>query len=87
MASYLTQDELEAIQTLDRSASYVIQGVSKGMLSIARHSKGITFRGFFYCYIPETDELVRGDVLDFVRKARKKKAKTQEPVNRQLEIE
>lgn len=69
--AYLTEAELEAIQHLDRSAPYCIQGVSNGQLSVARLYKCCTFQGRFYVYFQATDELIREDVLKFVAKLRK----------------
>jgi hypothetical protein len=71
--NYLTEAEIEAIQHLDRSAPYVIGHVSQTQLSVARRFGGCEFKGHGYCYIPETDELIRDDVLNFVAKLRKGK--------------
>ena len=45
-----------------------IQGVSMGQFSIARHYGGIEFNGERYTYFPETDELVRNDVVKWMNK-------------------
>lgn len=44
--------------------------VSKGQFSIARHYGRIKFQGHGYTYLPESDTLVRDDVLE----ARRRKA-------------
>lgn len=71
--NYLTEAEVDAIQHLDRSAPYCIQGVSQTQFSVARHYGACTFQGWHYFYVPTTDELIRDDVLKFVGKLRKKK--------------
>ena len=68
--SFLTADELEAIQSLHTRTPYLIQGVCHTQFSIARHYAGIT-----YVYIPPTDELIRADVLRFIQRRRKAKTK------------
>ena len=80
--SYLTDDELAAIQHMDRSTPYVITGISKGFFSVARHYGGMTYQGREYVYIPPTDECIRMDVIKAVAKMRKKpKAKPVETVD------
>lgn len=71
--SYLTADELETVQSsgLDPFTPYVIEGVSRSQLSIARHFGGCTYGGREYAYISTTDELIRGDVVKWVEKRRK----------------
>lgn len=70
--SFLSQQEIEAIQHLDQNTPYLIRHVSQTQLSIARHYGGIIFNGSAYTYDPTTDELVRDDILKFVMKLRKK---------------
>lgn len=48
-------------------------------LSIARHYGGTRVNDVYYEYIPETDELVRGDIAKMIRAAWKKKRKAREP--------
>ena len=45
--TYLTSDELEALQAsgLDPFTPYVIEGVSMSQMSIARHYGGCTYGG------------------------------------------
>jgi len=71
--SYLTQDELDAVQAsgLDPFTPYVIEGVSTGVLSLARYYGGCTYGGREYYYVPTTDELIREDVVKWVTKRRK----------------
>lgn len=84
--SHLTQSEIDALQLskLDRDTPFVINGVSNGQLSIARHYGGCTFRCTFqgkkYIYMPLTDELIRDDVVKWLEKYRKRKKKQACPV-------
>lgn len=70
--SYLTESEIDAIQHLHKKTPYLITGVSYGYFSVARHYGGATMNGSSYTYIPDSDELVRDDVLKAVKKLRKK---------------
>ncbi|MBA3773846.1 MAG: hypothetical protein H0X13_15550 [Ramlibacter sp.] len=72
MESYLTEAELASIQHLHKRAPFVVQGISHGMFSIARHYGGMTFQGESYAYNPPTDECIRNDVLLAVEKLRRK---------------
>jgi hypothetical protein len=74
---YLTEQEVAAIQTLHRDVPYAIEGISRGMFSIARHSGGMTYQGFRYVYVPKHDECVRADVHMRVEKMRKKAAQAE----------
>jgi hypothetical protein len=71
--SYIEHGELTALQlsTLPRDMPFMITGVSHGQFSIARHSGGISYNGRHYTYIPATDELVRDDVVKWLKKKRK----------------
>lgn len=42
--------------------------VSMTQFSIARHSMGCTLNGDHYIYVPQTDELIRADVLKWKKK-------------------
>lgn len=77
MTSYLTEEEISLLQVVlhDRSAPFVIQGVSSGFFSIARHYGGAVYKGWKYKYLPATDELIRPDVLKIITKRRKDQAK------------
>lgn len=48
---------------LHRRTPYGITNVSMTQLSIARHYGGCKFQGDSYTYLPDTDELIRNDVL------------------------
>jgi hypothetical protein len=72
--SYLTEDEVQAAQTLHKRAPFALCNVSMGFFSIARHYGGLTFQGCHYTYMPGHDECVRDDVLRMVTKLRKKPA-------------
>jgi hypothetical protein len=69
--SYLTEAESIAIQTLNRDSPYVIRNVSESQFSPARYYGAMKFNGVGYTYFPNTDEMVRDDVLRFVNKARR----------------
>jgi len=78
MNSFLTESEIGDLQesNLSRKTPFAIRGVSQTQFSIARHYGGINYQGQPYTYVPETDELIRDDVLKWVvnrRKAAKKK--------------
>jgi len=57
---------------LDRSTPFGMTNVSTTQLSIARHYGGIKFNGARYTYFPDTDELVRDDVLRWLVKMKRK---------------
>jgi hypothetical protein len=78
MSSYLTEDEIEALQTsgLHTKTPYLIQGVRQSQLSIARFSGSCQFNGDHFTYLPDTDELIRDDVRKFIAKRRKKESAT-----------
>lgn len=85
---YLTDAELDAVQTLHKRAPYAVQGVSQSVFSIARHYGGMTMQGCRYVYIRETDECIRDDVLTMVAKMRKAAAKDKRkaPTQQALEL-
>lgn len=76
--SFLTDDELTAVQHLHRRAPYAITGISQGFFSIARHYGGMRYQECHYTYMPGTDECVRDDVMKAVLKMRRKPRKAQE---------
>ena len=45
--------------------------VSRSQLSIARHYGALRFNGDYYIYFPDSDKLVRDDVLKFEKKQKK----------------
>lgn len=69
----LTDDELNAIQTMDRRTPFQIHGVSHGFFSVARHYGGANYNGAHYVYDPTTDILTRADVLKRVQTMRRAK--------------
>lgn len=73
MKSHLTDEELAALQSspLSRKTPYLMQGVSIGVFSVARYYGGIRYNGQSYTYLPETDELIRDDVIKWLAKYRK----------------
>lgn len=73
IGSFLSDDEVEALQTsaLSRDAPYLVTGVSRSQFSLARHYGGIRYNGQHYTYIPPTDELIRADVLKWVKARRR----------------
>lgn len=75
MTTYLTPEEEAAIQHLPRATAYLIRGVSTSQFSVARHYGGAVFNGARYFYIPETNELIRADVLKFIQARRRVTAK------------
>lgn len=76
-------DPLVAAGKLSKSDNIGWRNVTYTQLSIARHYGGTNVNGVHYTYIPESDELVRDDVLKMVMKARadalKKPAKEAAP--------
>ncbi len=78
MKSYLTQDEIDALQTskLSRDTPFAIRHVLQTQFSIARFYGGATYNGKEYTYFPESEELIRDDVLKWIRKRRKQPQRT-----------
>ncbi|AMV35682.1 hypothetical protein VN12_26555 [Pirellula sp. SH-Sr6A] len=81
--SFLSEDEIAALQDskLHRRTPFLIQGVSSGFFSVARHTGAIRLNGDEYTYQPDTDELVRDDVLRFVSQRRIDLKKETKPGN------
>lgn len=73
MDSHLTAaEELALSQSgLHQRTPYVIRGVRQSQLSIARHSGGCGVNGAYYTYVPPTDELIRDDVVRWLKRWRK----------------
>lgn len=71
-------DNLEACP-LDRKAPFGITNVSQTQFSIARHSGAILAYGERYQYLPDTDELIRADVLKW-KQQRDRQARRLTPV-------
>lgn len=53
---------------LHKRTPYGITDVSMTQFSVARFSGACKFNGEFYTYFPDTDELIRDDVLRFLSK-------------------
>ena len=58
---------------LHRKTPFGIANVTRSQFSIARYYGGINFNGARYIYYPDTDELIREDVMKW--KAKRLKAK------------
>jgi hypothetical protein len=58
---------------LHRKSPFGITNVTQTQFSIARYYGGINFNGSMYIYCPDTDELIREDVMKW--KAKQLKAK------------
>jgi len=89
VSSYLSEKEFNALANcgLDRLSPYLITSVRNTQMSIARHYGGIEFRGKYYIYLPDTDELIRDDVMGWLNKNRRKQSKPfAEVENKQSEI-
>lgn len=71
--NYMTRSELDALNDtkLTRVIPFLIRGVMTSQFSVARHYGGITLQGSNYTYFPESDELIRDDVLKWLVKYRK----------------
>jgi hypothetical protein len=87
--SHITDEELIALQASDlkRDSAFAIQGVSGSMFSVARYSMGMRWNGYFYSYIPPTDELIREDVVKWLGKHRKDRAREQRNANAEKQKE
>jgi hypothetical protein len=73
--TFLTDDEIQSVNAskLPADTPFLICGVSMSYFSIARHYGGCKVQGRTYTYLPDSDELIRDDVLKFVKKLRKQK--------------
>ena len=85
--SFLSQEELVAVQELHKNAPYAITGVSQSVFNFARHYGGMTYKDCEYTYIPEHDELVRWDVLHKLMKMRRQRTKEQQQPSKQTELD
>lgn len=70
--SYIAKDERIALSKSDlpTDTPFLIGYVSSGFFSIARHYGGIIYNKKHYMYFQDTDELVRDDVLKWLRRYR-----------------
>ena len=62
---------------LHRRTPYGMTNISMTQLSIAKYYGGCTFQNERYTYVPDTDELIRNDVLRW-KKTQERKAKKSE---------
>jgi hypothetical protein len=69
---------------LHRKTPFGVTNVSMTQLSIARYYGMINFNGYRYIYYPDTDELIREDVMKW--KAKQLKAKHKKIEKTQEEI-
>ena len=80
-----TQDNLKKFSILSdldncplhRKSPFGITNVTQTQFSIARYYGGINFNGSMYIYYPDTDELIRQDVMQWKAKQLKSKHKKQ----------
>jgi hypothetical protein len=80
-----TQDNLKKFSILSdldncplhRKSPFGITNVTQTQFSIARYYGGINFNGSMYIYYPDTDELIREDVMKWKAKQLKAKHKKQ----------
>lgn len=77
-------DPLVAAGKLKSDDAIGWRGVSNTQLSIARYYGGTKVNGVHYTYIPESDELVRDDVLKMVMKNRADALKRTKPAQSEL---
>ena len=73
-ASALSSAELLALQLSDLPvvphAPFIIQPVAGTIYSTCRHAGRATVQGYAYTYVSAFDELIREDVLRWLRKCR-----------------
>lgn len=79
MRSFVADEELAGLAKsgLHVNAPYIIRGVSTSQFSVSRHFGGCQHKGSLYTYVPDTDELVRDDVLKWIVSGRKKKLRNE----------
>ena len=58
---------------LHRKSPFGIRNVTQSQFSVARYYGGINFNGSIYIYYPDTDELIREDVMKWKAKQLKEK--------------
>lgn len=77
----MTDDFLKLLQQcpLHRRSPFLIRSVSTSYFSVARHYGGAKIQGCDYTYLPETDEIVRDDVLQWIQKQVKSTQKKDDP--------
>lgn len=83
--SYLTDEEITELNASDlsRATAFAMRNVSSGFFSVARHYGGAKINGASYTYFPESDELIRDDVLQWITKRRKAQKRSRVEAARQ----
>lgn len=73
----ITEEELQALQQtrLPHNEPFIIAGVTQSYFSVSRHTGGCTVNGYRYHYDPSSDELIRADVVKWLKEYRKNKKK------------
>jgi hypothetical protein len=69
---------------LHRKTPFGVTNVSMTQLSIARYYGAINFNGFKYIYYPDTDELIREDVMKWKAKQLNSRHKKNKNLQREL---
>jgi len=69
---------------LHRKTPFGVTNVSMTQLSIARYYGAINFNGYKYIYYPDTDELIREDVMRWKAKQLKAKHKKIEKTQEEM---
>jgi hypothetical protein len=81
-AYFLADDEIADLHRESASGTFggalplIIRGVQSTQLSIARYYGAITYNGQRYTYFAPGDELIRDDVLTWVKKRREAQRKS-----------
>lgn len=73
--TFFTDDEIARLRVTHAGEVIAYAGVSHTQLSIARHRGGAQLPSGPFTYIPETDELIRDDVLQAVMRDRRTQAR------------
>lgn len=82
----MSKSQLDGLRDcqLHRNTPFGMTNVSVTQLSIARFYGGIKYNGEHYIYLPETDELIRKDVLKWKQDQDKKKPGPEPPSTSEL---
>lgn len=77
----MTDDFIKLLEQcpLHRRSPFLIRSVSSSYFSVARHYGGCKIQNEAYTYKPETDELIRNDVLQWIQKQIKATQKKPKP--------
>lgn len=84
----ITEDQIALLDLcgLHRRAPFLIDGVLNTQFSIARFYGGIRYNGEHYTYLPDADQLVRDDVLAWLKKIEGNTEQGEKPQKTQLEL-